>query len=138
MGMANQICRFNLQKKIFSTFDRRDGISHDLFNPAADYKMSDGRLVYLTDKNFIAFHPASVTATTVSGDVAINVSDSPSTQVLHNSIVISGTYPNAIEYRFPDAANILIANNLADRAIVSRDGASATLVNNSTSATMAQ
>lgn len=71
LGMANQLCRFDLQKKIFSTFDRRDGISHDLFNPAADYKMSDGRLVYLTDKNFIAFNPASVTATTVSGDVAI-------------------------------------------------------------------
>jgi ligand-binding sensor domain-containing protein len=33
LGMANQLCRFDLQKKIFSTFDRRDGISHDLLIP---------------------------------------------------------------------------------------------------------
>ena len=71
LGMANQLCRFDLQKKIFSTFDRRDGISYDLFNVAGDYKMKDGRLVYLTDKNIIAFNPASVTATTGPGDVAI-------------------------------------------------------------------
>ena len=71
LGMANQLCRFDLTKKIFSTFDRRDGISYDLFNTGADYKMKDGRLVYLTDKNFIAFNPASVSATAKPGYVAI-------------------------------------------------------------------
>ncbi|HEX5151199.1 MAG TPA: two-component regulator propeller domain-containing protein [Parafilimonas sp.] len=71
LGMANQLCRFDLQKKILSTFDRRDGISYDLFNPAADYKMRDGRLMYLTDKNFIAFRPSSVIATAGPGNVVI-------------------------------------------------------------------
>src|SRR5205085_1534005 len=28
LGMANQLCRFDLQRNIFSTFDRRDGISY--------------------------------------------------------------------------------------------------------------
>src|SRR5215471_16016511 len=73
--------------------------------------------------------------TWVSGDAGIILWDAPSAQVLHNSILISGTYSNAIEYRFPDTAGVLIANNLADGAIASRDGATATLVNNSTAAT---
>jgi signal transduction histidine kinase len=71
LGMVNQLCRFNLQKKIFSTFDRRDGISYDLFNVAGDYKMRDGRIVYLTDKNFIAFNPESVATTPSPGKVMI-------------------------------------------------------------------
>src|SRR4030095_10533215 len=73
-----------------------------------------------------------------NGDAAINVDDSPDTQVLHNTILISGTsYPNAIEYRFPDTTGVSIVNNLVDAAIQSRDGATATLRNNITSATAA-
>jgi hypothetical protein len=72
--------------------------------------------------------------TWVSGDAGIILWDSPSAQVLHNSILISGTYSNAIEYRFPDTAGVLIANNLVDGAIASREGGTATLVNNSTAA----
>jgi len=71
----------------------------------------------------------------VSGDAGIILWDAPSAQVLHNSILISGTYPNAVEYRFPDTAGVLIANNLTDGAIASRQGATATLMNNSTAAT---
>ena len=73
--------------------------------------------------------------TWMAGDAGIILWDSPSAQVLHNSILISGTYSNAIEYRFRDTTNVLIANNLVDAAIASRDGATATLVNNSTAAT---
>src|SRR5206468_3260711 len=58
--------------------------------------------------NFIYRH------TTVAGDASINVFDSPNTQVLHNSVVISGTYPNAAEYRFVGTTGVLIANNLFD------------------------
>lgn len=71
LGMANLLCRFDLQKKIFSTFDRRDGISYDLFNAAGDYKMKDGRLIYLTDKNFVVFKPEAVSATPKPNNVAI-------------------------------------------------------------------
>jgi hypothetical protein len=71
LGMANQLCRFDLQRNIFSTFDRRDGISYDLFNVAGDYKMRDGRLVYLTDKNFIAFNPETISGSALPGKVVI-------------------------------------------------------------------
>lgn len=78
--------------------------------------------------NFIYRHA------TVPGDVAIGVFDSPNTQVLHNTAVLSGTYPNAGEYRFAGTTAALIANNLFDAAIVARDGATASLSGNSTSA----
>jgi hypothetical protein len=66
------------------------------------------------------------------GDVAIGVFDSPNTHVVHNTIVINGTYKNAIEYRFPDTSGVFIANNVADGgAIALRDSApSATLQGN--------
>jgi hypothetical protein len=70
------------------------------------------------------------------GDAAVSVWDSPGTRVLHNTIVLSGTYPNAIEFRFPDTTGVVIANNLTDAAIVERDGAaSAAVSGNVTSAT---
>jgi len=57
--------------------------------------------------------------------------------VLHNTIYIAGgSYPNAIEYRFPDATNVLIANNLTNKVIAARDGATATVTGNYTSATI--
>jgi hypothetical protein len=71
---------------------------------------------------------------TVPGDVAIGVFDSPNTQVLHNTVLLSGTYPNAAEYRFAGSTGVLIANNLFDAAIVARDAATASLSANSTSA----
>ncbi len=70
----------------------------------------------------------------VHGDAGINIFDSPNTRVLHNTVLTSGTYPNAIEYRFPDTTGVLIANNLVDAAIRARDGASATLQSNLTTA----
>jgi hypothetical protein len=82
--------------------------------------------------NFI-YRDASVE----DGDVAIAVFDSPGTKVLHNTIYIAGgSYPNAIEYRFPDATNVLIANNLTNKVIAARDGATATVTGNYTSATI--
>ncbi len=78
--------------------------------------------------NFIYRHA------TVAGDAAIGVFDSPNTRVLHNSIVISGTYPNAVEYRFGGTTGVSIANNLLDAAIAARDGATATVSGNYTSA----
>ena len=78
--------------------------------------------------NFI-FRRASV-----QGDAAIGVNDSPNTVVVHNSVLISGTYPNAIEYRFKGTTGALIGNNLTDAAIRARDDATASLIGNETSA----
>lgn len=55
--------------------------------------------------------------------------------VAHNTVIRNGTYPNAIEYRFPTTTGVHIANNLTDGAIAQRDAAQATLVANFTQAT---
>jgi hypothetical protein len=81
--------------------------------------------------NFIYRHAS------LAGDAAIGVFDSPGTQVLHNSILASGTYPSVIEYRFPHTTGVSIANNLIDGAILARDSASATLSGNVTAASPA-
>jgi hypothetical protein len=70
----------------------------------------------------------------VGGDAAILVADSAGTQVLHNSVLMSGGYPNAIEYRFTGASGVTIANNLLDGGIVARDGASGSASGNVTTA----
>jgi hypothetical protein len=69
-----------------------------------------------------------------SGDVAIGTFDSPGTQVLHNTILMSGEYSNAIEYRFVETTGVTIANNLLDAAVSARDGATGTESNNVTTA----
>ena len=73
----------------------------------------------------------------VAGDAAINVFDSPNTQVLHNSILGSGTYSSLIEYRFPNSTGVQIVNNLLDGRILARDGATGAVSGNVTSATPA-
>jgi hypothetical protein len=67
-------------------------------------------------------------------DVPIMVADSPDTQILHNTILNGGSYPNAIEYRFPSASRLQIRNNLTDARIQARDGGRATVRGNTTSA----
>jgi Right handed beta helix region len=69
-----------------------------------------------------------------TGDTGIYVADSPNTKVLHNTIILSGSYPNAIEYRFPDTAGVEILFNLTDARIVARDGATGNVANNIMSA----
>jgi hypothetical protein len=70
----------------------------------------------------------------VIGDAGISVWDSPNTRVLHNTVILSGTYRDAIDYRFADTTGVVIANNLTDAAIIARDGATASLMGNITNA----
>jgi hypothetical protein len=74
---------------------------------------------------------------TIAGDAAIYVADSPGTQVLHNSILVSGTYANPIEYRFAHTTDVLIANNVLDGRIATRDGATGSVSGNYTSGSSA-
>ncbi len=67
-------------------------------------------------------------------DVGIGLESAPGVQVYNNTIYHEHPYPNAIEYRFTSTAGVSIANNLANRAISRRDGASATLSHNLTDA----
>ncbi len=70
----------------------------------------------------------------IAAGSAISVSDSPNTQVLHNTVLVNGTYPAPIEYRFPDTTGVVVRNNLLDGSISARDGASGTVTANYTSA----
>jgi Right handed beta helix region len=76
-------------------------------------------------RNNIFFRKAGET-----GDTGIHVADSPNTKVLHNTVILNGTYPFAIEYRFPDTTGVEIRFNLTDAQILSRDGATGNVANN--------
>jgi hypothetical protein len=69
-----------------------------------------------------------------SGDVGIVINNCAGTKVLHNTIILSGTYPNAIEYRFPATTGVEIRYNLTDAAVQVRDDASGAVADNVTNA----
>ena len=68
-----------------------------------------------------------------SRDVGIGLESARSVQVYHNT-VFTENYSNSIEYRFSTTQGVQLINNLTNRNIASRDGGSATLQNNITSA----
>ncbi|MDP5030557.1 right-handed parallel beta-helix repeat-containing protein [Paraglaciecola sp.] len=64
------------------------------------------------------------------GDVGIALEASPDIQVINNIIFFETSYPNAIEYRFAATNNVIIRDNITNRAITSRDGGQAVLIAN--------
>jgi hypothetical protein len=78
-----------------------------------------------------------VRSSSIDGDAPIGIFDSPGTQVLHNTVLVAGTYQSAIEYRFAGSRNLIVTGNLVDAAISARDGATATVSGNVTNATAA-
>ena len=59
-GMSSGICRLNLPKGLITSYDRRDGIAIDKFEMGGVKQVSDGRLVFFTDHNFLVFDPSKV------------------------------------------------------------------------------
>ncbi len=114
-GCRDTICESNL----FLNCER--GIAYGLSNSAAlDHR---GGII----RNNI-FHRSKGQ----TGDAGIMVFNSPGTRVLHNTVVLSGTYPNAIEYRFARTTGVEISRNLTDAAISKRNGASGVVRDNLT------
>jgi signal transduction histidine kinase len=54
------IYRVNIQKKIFIFFNRIDGIGNDNFTLAASLALPDGRLLFGSSTQFVAFNPYSI------------------------------------------------------------------------------
>lgn len=70
-------------------------------------------------------------------DVGILIADSPNTQVLHNTLVLNGTYPRPIEYRFANTTGTVVRHNLLGGGVITaRDGATGTVTANHTAATL--
>jgi hypothetical protein len=67
-------------------------------------------------------------------DVAISLMESPGSQVYNNTVVMDNSFPWAIEYRFATTTNVLIANNLSNRPVMQRDGATGSVTRNVTNA----
>ena len=63
--------------------------------------------------------------TAEGGDVGISLWDAPDARVLYNTVIVSGTYHAAIDYRFADTRGVVIANNLTDAPTWAREGARA-------------
>ncbi len=82
-------------------------------------------------RNNMIYHSANVGQ---FADVAIYLEQSPNTQIYNNSIFMENSYPRSIEYRFAETSGVLIVNNLANKPIGARDGATATTGSNLESA----
>lgn len=117
MGSRDSIIEGNL------LFNVQYGIALGL-----DPKRTDDHTGGIVRNNFI------YRASRQKGDVGITINNSAASKVLHNTIVLSGTYPNAIEYRFPASRGLEIRYNLCDARIQLRDGAQATTADNVTQA----
>ena len=73
-------------------------------------------------------------ATELFADVGISLESASNAKVYNNTIYQQHSYPSAIEYRFARTSGVLIVNNLTNKAISRRDGASGNISHNVTSA----
>ncbi len=107
------------------------GIGFGMYNPSKKIKTDNLRFGNLggTIEHNIIYH---INNTHPYADVGIIVENSPETNITHNIVVLEHAYRSAIEYRFKQSSNVLIANNLTNKRITKRNNAQAVLLNNTT------
>jgi signal transduction histidine kinase/ligand-binding sensor domain-containing protein len=80
LGLYNGLCKMSLEKMSFTYYDRNDGMLNDNFTLAAAYQLTDGRMLFGTSDDFVAFDPAVVkpnlrpAAVTITGFRILNKS----------------------------------------------------------------
>ncbi|MGN7824251.1 sensor histidine kinase [Chitinophaga sp. 22536] len=68
---SNGLVRLDHNKKTSKFFDRSTGIYNDSFEPGASAALTDGRLLFGSSNQFIAFNPAGITCNKTFPDVVI-------------------------------------------------------------------
>jgi hypothetical protein len=146
---ADWIIRYNLFRNIRSGDDQLAGPALHMWNESSGTIVESnfflncerGIALGLIDRPGYNDHSGGVIrnnffyrAADEPGDVGIHVADSPSTRIINNTVILSGTYYAAIEYRYPASTGTYIANNLSDAVIWDRDGATGTVESNVTDA----
>lgn len=56
-GTQDGLSRVNIERKIVTNYNRSDGFVYDKFNLAGVEELSDGRVVFFTDHNFMVLDP---------------------------------------------------------------------------------
>ena len=145
---ANWVIRYNLFRNIGAPSGQLAGPAVLMWNGSSDSVVEGNLLLNVQygialglDPNKTNDHLRGIVrnnffyrSSSQGGDVGITINNSAGTKVLNNTIILSGTYPNAIEYRFPATTGVEIRYNLTDAAVQARDGATGTVSNNVTSA----
>jgi hypothetical protein len=114
-GSANNV----VERNTFINCDRSIGFG-------MDGRGNSGGII----RNNMIFHSGAGSY----ADTAISLIESPGTSVYNNTILMQGSFPWAIEYRFASTTNVRILNNLTNKPIQARDGASGTVSSNVTNA----
>jgi hypothetical protein len=115
-GSANNL----VERNVIVNCDR--GIGFGL-----DSKPNSGGII----RNNMLYHAANAAP---FADVSIALTESPGSQVYNNTVYRDDGFGWAIEYRYASTAGVLIANNLLNRPVMQRDGATGTVATNVTSA----
>jgi ligand-binding sensor domain-containing protein/signal transduction histidine kinase len=71
LSTTNGLYRINLQKNIFVSFNRTDGIHNDHFILAASRKLPDGRLMFGSTNELLVFNPRDINLSAPFPDVKI-------------------------------------------------------------------
>lgn len=68
---TNGLYKLNLPKIIFISFNRTDGLENENFTQSASYHLPDGRLLFGTVNQFVAFNPTHIHSNTTPPKVKI-------------------------------------------------------------------